>query len=456
LKRLKHKSMVCALFFILTLGLGIGWGLTTTTAQESAEYLGSDSKIKYSASLKHEFFYYDDNKSDETVDSRNEISSLPKVEYSPSSMVNIVTSLEFRYDMSDSSRSEVIPREGYIDLFLDSWDFRIGNQVITWGRADGVKPTDQFGRRDIRDVIENRKEEIVAVKGDYYFGDWTLECVWAPYFDENQMPYKEENRWFLFPRRTTINGQTFNLNYHENKSRIPDGIDSGQAGARLTTEYKGWDFGLMYSYSYDRIPTYIEHDLLSIDPQTSNAQIEFTPNYNRIHTFGGDWSTYFSKLGFRGEIAYTQTEGISNEQPEIDDPSYVVLTTGVDYKFTDIIKTWDMSIIFEYLVNVDISDKGLSDQDMRTIGLRRLYRHEHALLFNAELKFTEFTKFNTRAVYDPKQDEYLFQPELTWSPLDGLTVLVGADFLDGETGSIFGFYDSNDRLRTSITYAFSL
>ena len=38
-------------------------------------------------------------------------------------------------------------REGYIETGTDSWTWRIGRQIIAWGRSDRVNPTDNLSPR---------------------------------------------------------------------------------------------------------------------------------------------------------------------------------------------------------------------------------------------------------------------------------------------------------------------
>ncbi len=41
-------------------------------------------------------------------------------------------------------------REAYVDYALDSWDFRVGRQIVAWGRADRVNPTDNLTPRTLK------------------------------------------------------------------------------------------------------------------------------------------------------------------------------------------------------------------------------------------------------------------------------------------------------------------
>ena len=49
----------------------------------------------------------------------------------------------------DSRVSEVNLREAYVDVYSGRFDFRVGHQVVVWGRADGMNPTDNITPKDM-------------------------------------------------------------------------------------------------------------------------------------------------------------------------------------------------------------------------------------------------------------------------------------------------------------------
>ena len=53
--------------------------------------------------------------------------------------------------------SEINLREAYVNAYVGPFDFRIGHQVVVWGRADGWNPTDNITPKNmlIRSPIED-------------------------------------------------------------------------------------------------------------------------------------------------------------------------------------------------------------------------------------------------------------------------------------------------------------
>ena len=100
----------------------------------------------------------------------------------------------FDYNALDDNL-DISLRQGYMDIYFDNFDLRIGKQQIIWGKADGVFITDVISPRDLSEFILPDFEEIRigtnAIKFDYYLGNSTFEAVWIPTFESTILP--EEN-----------------------------------------------------------------------------------------------------------------------------------------------------------------------------------------------------------------------------------------------------------------------
>jgi len=415
---------------------------------------GLDSKADFSAFISYEHIYYFQDLAPETKNYYDELRVIPKEEIDFNENLSAAFSVEFRKDFTDNKNSRVFVRDGYIDISLVNSDLRLGSQFITWGRADYIKPTDVFERHDYTDLLNNRVEQIVAFKWDYYFTDFTLEAVWAPIFQEDIISYELEDRWLLLPRKETIPGLgTLKLDYnHDGSKRPANDASSSQLGIRLDRTYAGWDFGFMYAWTYDRSPTFVEPKVLSVDPANHTALIQVTPRYKRIQVFGGDWATTLSKFGFRGEVAYVLTDDPNSRDPEIDDP-YLKLVGGIDYTFTDLIRTWDLLVIGEFALDTEAPHQGAANQDASGVAALRHF-YQYALLADAELKFSPFSQLNFKGYINLEKGDHLMMTEFKWKPLDGLAILLGAEILGGAKDTFFGQFRSNDRIRATITYEF--
>jgi hypothetical protein len=401
-----------------------------------------------------EHFSYFQSIAPETENHEDELRIIPKADITFRDDLAAAFSVEFRKNFTHNKFDRIFIRDAYLDISTPQSDLRLGSQLITWGRADGIKPTDLFKRYDYTDLIEPRAEEIVAIKWDYYFNSFTLETVWAPIFQKDNVSYDLENRWLLLPREVDVPFLgAFKLDYDQDNSDVPkDDPSSSQFGIRLDATYAGWDFAGMYAYTFDRSPTFVDARLQSFDLPDQTAVIQITPRYKRIQVFGGDWATTFGKIGFRGEAAYVLTDDPHGRDPQIDDP-YFKFVGGFDYKFTDLIKTWDLFVIGQFALDTEIPRQGESNQESTGVAAIRHF-YEYALLAGAELTFSPFILLNGEGFVDLEKGDYLIKTQFVWKPLDGLALALGADFLGGANDTFFGQFSDNNRIRLEITYEF--
>lgn len=102
-----------------------------------------------------------------------------------------------RYD--ESPGIEILPRELYVDWYRRNYDIRVGQQTITWGRADGGFVTDILSPVDLRDFLAQDPADlrlgITALSIERYFGSNSFQIVLNPVFQPFLLP-DEDSRWF--------------------------------------------------------------------------------------------------------------------------------------------------------------------------------------------------------------------------------------------------------------------
>jgi uncharacterized protein DUF1302 len=394
--------------------------------------------------LEYEDFSYLSGRPGPEVDSRHALTAIPDVEWAPDANLFLRFALALRKDFSDDERSRIYPHEGFLDLLRDPWALRIGRQFITWGRADTLRPTDVFRRRDLTDLVEDRVEAIDALKLNFLSGSWGLEGVWVPVFEPDILSFRAENRWTLFPTEGQV---SFREGRREEPPRTPE---SGEAGIRLTRSARGWDFAAMYYYGYDRTPTFVRQRLVEFDPITGAATIRLVPVHRRIHVVGGDFATVVNGWDLRGEAAYTLTTDSGARNPEVDDP-YLRFTGGVGRTTRTTPVGESLSVILQYALDEEVPQRGAANQE-EFAGLRHFYRH--AVAVNATWKYSEFLRLNGKGFVNLEDFDFALQTELSWQPIDAMTLAVGADFFGGRRNTFFGQFRDNDRVRVKVSYTF--
>ena len=94
-------------------------------------------------------------------------------------------------DATHTGRTSGMLREGYLSFGAGNADFRIGKQIIVWGRADQINPTDNLTPRDntlyIPD-IDDQRFGAMAAKATYNFSGVALTGIWLPNFHPSMVP----------------------------------------------------------------------------------------------------------------------------------------------------------------------------------------------------------------------------------------------------------------------------
>ena len=437
--RTRRRAGLTILMAMLAVGIS-----TPVTGEEA-------SSVHFGLHLEYEHFSYLADRGGQLVDSRNALTAIPKIDWAPTDSVLLHFSTLLRQDFSEDSRSQVYPYDAFLSIDREGWSLKVGRQFISWGRADGFRPTDEFKRHDFTDLIENREEAIDAAKLDLAWGSWTLESVWAPVFRPDVISYRPENRWNGLPTATDV--PTFglvNLSFRTAPSQPAQTLGTGQVGMRLSGSAQGWDFAGMYYYGYDRVPTFTRRELARFDPLSQTAKITLVPVHKRIQVFGGDVATTFSGFGLRAEAAYTLTSPLGPGVSGTNDP-YFRFTGGVDRTFTRLPIGESVLVIVQYAVDTAPQPP---IQSLQTEVDPRLHFFQHAMVVNTTWKYTEFVRLGMKTYVNLLQGDYVLQPELAWRPLDPITVVVGGDVLGGRPATFFGQFRENGRIRFRVSYDF--
>ncbi|MEK8032488.1 DUF1302 family protein [Ideonella sp. DXS29W] len=82
--------------------------------------------------------------------------------------------------------------EGYMSLNEGRWDWRLGKQIVAWGRADGINPTDVVSPRDATILLPfdaDQRSGLWGVVGSYaWTSETSLSVLWKTDFEASRMP----------------------------------------------------------------------------------------------------------------------------------------------------------------------------------------------------------------------------------------------------------------------------
>jgi hypothetical protein len=210
-----------------------------------------------------------------------------------------------------STRAQTL--EAYVRIHFSRADLSLGKQIVAWGRADGLNPTDNLTPRDYTVML--------PFEDDQRFGtpsaklhllltqEHTLTLFAAPFFEPSRIPLPSGGLDLTEIRPATTPSNT-------------------AVGVKLDKAGEGFDWSVSYFRGFALLPGLRP----ALDATANDPAVEL--HYDRITVFGADFARNFGRFGFRGEMAYVDTADDSGTNPAIRNP-FLHSIVGVDRTFYD-------------------------------------------------------------------------------------------------------------------------
>ena len=313
-------------------------------------------------------------------------------------------------------------REAYINIYPGPFDFRLGQQIVVWGRADGFNPTNNITPMNmlIRSPEEDdRREGNFLLRSFYNLQSLRLEAIWIPIYEASIMPYSIMELPAAMPL-----------------SEVPAYPDSDLRhsgfAVKLNLELPALDGSLSYFNGYNPQPG------LDFDPVPTPNII---PTAYRMHIAGADFSTTLASIGLRGEFAfrYPFKDYKSNIYIPNPDLRYV---GGLEYQ------KGVLSIIFQYIGRYVLDYSELSAGPLYEIAQKnRIFSGQqnqanHALFLRPALQLLyETLSLELFSYYNLTTEELYLRPKLSYDLADALNLVLGADFYSGPDDTAYGIID---------------
>jgi hypothetical protein len=333
-------------------------------------------------------------------------------------------------------------REFYVETKIADTYVTVGKQQIVWGQADGLKILDVVNPQDFREFILNDFEDsripLWAFNVEIPIQEFVFQLVWLPDPSYHELPERDSAYAFTVPEFAprVPPGVRLDLRGVDRPRRI---LRDSDAGARVSTFWRGWDLTLNYLYYYEDIP--VPYRKLSL--AAGGPVLTVTPEYQRTHLMGGTFSNAFGDLTVRGEIGYSTDRYFATIDPK--EPDGVVQTgelayvLGFDwYGFSDTMLSFQL---FQTLLADD--EPGLIRDDLETV-ITLLARRES---MNARLIFEVIW------LQGLNHADGLVRPKVTYELSDTLIFKVGLDLFYGSKYGVFGQFDQNDRVSVSLEWS---
>ncbi len=324
-------------------------------------------------------------------------------------------------------------RELYWQKSAGDVDLRLGPQIIVWGRADAINPTDNLTPRDFTLLTPEDSDQRfgnLAANTTYHFGEYAIQAVWLPTFQTSVIPLRPISmvsyRYDSPPRRNQL---AFKFDY---------------AGHEL-------DWSLSYFDGYDTIP-----DLALTGVSPSGLTVGLTNH--RLQVWGADGSWSVGRYVLRGEVASMRPDAeeagaFAHKHPQ------TWLVIGGERRFGE-----HLNVNLQYFaqkVRDFTSPDDLADPIARQVAWQQAATADQVAGFQQGFTFrlawnwaADSWHAEISTIFSATNSARLWRGRLVHAPDDHWRINFGFDRYSGPDHSLFGALKDNSTLFGELRYVF--
>lgn len=334
-------------------------------------------------------------------------------------------------------------KEAYAAYRGEKVDIVLGNQIVQWGRTDGFNPTNNISSYDyffLSGDPDDQKISSFMLRMRYRLNqNIDLDLIGIPFFVPSVYRYD----LFDFGDAASFG-----------KAAMPDKtFENGSIGARVNFEYPGIGFSVSYFNGYD--PFY-GFDVSNIDWSSGAPLVTNIATPYHKQSFGADFAIPVSSWIIRGEVAWNLNEeseaSINIPNPNLAyvagiETSFAGVTTILQYigkydlEFTEleiptITDPTDPMAMMQY-ANALIYYESES-YNRHIFNQTEELNHGIALMLSRSFAF-DLLNLELAGYYNITTEEFLVRPKIAYKMSDGLTLSVGANYMDGPENTVFDY-----------------
>lgn len=330
---------------------------------------------------------------------------------------------------------DVMLSEAYFRLYevLPGLSFSAGRQLIHWGTADAINPTNNIVAPDYSDpIVWDAKRPAWLIHTEYMPIPWVgLELVAKPVFESAMVPPKS---WFWIENLPTteqlrrgliasfisqgidsLTAQTIASNYTITVSedfQLPKNtLKAMSYGGRIKTRFSIFDVSASLFRGYDFLP--YATPITTINPEAFTLDFVLQERYPRQTIVGGDIATNLLGIGIWAEAGYS----FYNDSLPKDKLTFIA---GADYSFSGFYT--NLQFLRGPFPLAMTNPK--ADYNFILGALERRIFDDRLLL-------------RAGGIIDVKKGSYCFLPLVRWMPISGLQFDIGGLVFGGKANSAF-------------------
>ncbi len=335
-----------------------------------------------------------------------------------------IYSLKERADYSTQELDQLESEIELFDAFLegkisDNFDFKIGRQVVVWGRSDTIRVTDILNPLDNRIPamvdIEDLRLPVTMAKFDYFVGAWRITpiAVLEQRFTKNP-PFGSDFYPLPIPRPS-------DKAYHDVTYALSIG-----------GEFEGWDINFYAADVHDDAG-YVDMGDPSMPYRHDKVQMYGTA----LNILSGSWL-------FKSEIAHFEGLKYTSTQEK-------------EFSRTDLLFGFEYNGIADTMISYDIVTRNIHNYDPFLLNEMipvKEHTYQQAFRISSEFMNAALEANYLISLFGKKLDEGGYQRLwITYELSDNTTLDAGVvDYIGGSV--FFDAINNNDRIFADITYSF--
>ncbi len=339
------------------------------------------------------------------------------------------TNFSISQDLNKKTHTEIDAREAYVNLYFDKFDFRIGQQIIVWGRADGFNPTNNITPYDFSVFSPNEDDKRLSnfvASATYNLSPFKINLNWIPTYKASNLPIKN----MPLPKHIYWADDKF----PQNK------LSNSNYAIKASVEKPSFDASISYFNGY--------HKTAGIDCENVTNGLELTNMAHHSQVFGLDFSSSLLNYGLRGEFAYSMPSDDRNRRGCIP-RNQLEYTIGIDREFGvfSIVAQYigkcvtnfeELSVVESFTDRLALWNSlifGQTEELTHSVSLRPLFD-----LLNQTLRVEFLSLYNTST------EELFFSPKISYKLSDDISLCGGIQIYDGPRNTLFNLL--SDRLNS--------
>ncbi len=362
-------------------------------------------------------------------------------------------------------------REAYVQVnnfLINGLDATFGRQIIHWGTADKINPTDNINPLDLEDVLDfGRRRGTDAIRLDYYFGNnFSVEAVAVPFFRPANLPVGiyanllSPQDYIHLPQGLTMASFTDSL--------IMPAHNLGNQlnlGFRIKGNVAGFDLSVSYLHGRETLPMIRDLDLTPDMQGNTDVIADFY--YPRVNIIGADMAGNIAGIGVWAEgAAFMPEEDLTittrvhtwdlNQLPpqpitltqdtivQEKNKPYFKYVLGADYNFP-----YDIYLNFQFIHGF------LHERFKGQLNDYYFLRLEKTF-FYGKLKIAPISGGLIVSDYKDLKNNYsvIYLPQVIYQPTINTEITLSAGIFGGKGKNLFSRLNDMDLLMLSVKYEF--